>query len=177
MTPAEVLRNLGLLDWATAAYGFERSWLTVAEVHELVTAVIVERDQPETLLIKLTLEQSELDISEQLMELARLTDMPIEAVEARWLFAALESLNLLGLSDEDLLAGIQEVYSSHGFPESLRFASPYNFRRGTDGSAEGSSPLHEYRSALEGLRTAVSRDQVDGAADEGTPDSLKDEIE
>lgn len=155
MTPTDVLNRLGLLDWATAAYGFERNWLTTADVQDLALAQVVEADDPAMDLIELTTEQSELDIAEHLASLAERSVPDVETLSERWLFAALEALNLSDLGGEELLVRVQEIYSAHGFPERLRFAVPYNFRPEMGRTEINPSPVDEYLSALEALRSEL----------------------
>jgi len=158
MVPLEA----GLLDWPTAVIGFRQQWMSAEDVQAFAVNRILEELEPASEVVDLTSSQlGESDISEHLDVLAQASPQADERVLVRrWLFASLVVLDQSSADEDATMERLQEIYAEFGYPEELRYVSPYNFiAAGQDESLTVgdpiSSPLECFRAALNQLRVEL----------------------
>lgn len=168
MSVSSVLMSEGLLDWSTALVGFRRGWMTSADVSELAVARIVEASgEIDSDVAELTSATGLLlvDVEDHLVSLVeRSPGVEEETAVRRWLLATLIDVEGAGLGEEATLVRLQEIYAEFGFPEELRYVSPYNLTfdewacEPQVGSAT-SSPLEWFRRSVLELRASLAQDE------------------
>jgi hypothetical protein len=101
------------------------------------------------------------DVEERLISLSeRCPVVHEETAVKRWLLASLVEVDRAELGEGAMLALLQDIYAEFGFPEELRYVSPYNFtfeERAAEAEVGDamSSPLEWLRRALHELRTLL----------------------
>ena len=173
ISAVKVLLESELLDWPTVALGFRQQWMSVEEVESFAVSLVLKDVDPPSEVVDLTSSQlSDLDIRERLDVLVEGSLGVDERVSLRrWLFASLTVLDQSSVDEDTKLVRLQELYAEFGFPEELRYVSPYNFlpleRSESVGlGGQTSSPLHWFQTTLEALRV-----ELVGSVDE-RPDGL-----
>lgn len=164
MSLPSILSSVGLLDWPTALLGVRRGWMTPADVCDLAVAKIVDEEAV------IDIELAELasagalplaDIEDRLVALAeRCPVVEEETAERRWLLASLIDVDNTDLGEEAMLARLQDIYAEFGFPDELRYVSPYNltFEEWVSEPQVGSvtsSPIRWFKRSLRELRASL----------------------
>lgn len=130
MSLPSILSAEHLLDWPTALVGVRRGWMTPADVSDLAVARIVDEEAAiDSDLAELTSAGALplADVEDHLVSLAeRFPVVEEETAVRRWLLASLIDLDRANLDEDVVLARLQEIYAEFGFPDELRYVSPYN---------------------------------------------------
>ena len=165
MSVSSILVSEGLLDWPTALVGLRRGWMTPTDVSELAVVRIVEASgEIDSDVAELTSAAglALVDVEHHLVSLVeRCPVVEEETAVRRWLLATLIDVDGAGLDEDATLARLQEVYAEFGFPEELRYVSPYNLTfdewacEPQVGSA-ASSPLEWFRRSVLELRASLA---------------------
>jgi hypothetical protein len=130
MSVSSILSSEGLLDWPTALVGVRRGWMTPTDVSDLAVARVIHEDATVDSDIAELTRAAALplsDVEDRLVSLAE--GCPVveeETAVRRWLLAALIDVDRAALGKEATLARLQDLYAEFGFPEELRYVSPYN---------------------------------------------------
>lgn len=164
MSLPSILSAEHLLDWPTALVGVRRGWMTPADVSDMAVATLVDEEAGfDGDLVELTSAGTLplADVEDHLVSLAeRFPLVEEETAVRRWLLASLVDLDRADLGEDVMLARLQEIYAEFGFPEELRYASPYNltFEEWVSEPQVGSvtsSAVQWFQQALRGLRASL----------------------
>lgn len=132
MSWASILASERLLDWPAVLVGLRRGWMGTSEVVEYATSVLCDVDESEgvdSTVIDLAAADpvDESYIEDRLVSLVGRLPETLEGTSLRrWLYAALLEVDRAGLEDDEMLLRAQALYAEFGFPELLRYVSPYN---------------------------------------------------
>ncbi len=165
MSVSSILMSEGLLDWPTALVGVRRGWMTPTDVSDLAVARIVEASgEIDSDVAELTSATGLplVDLEDHLVSLVeRCPVVEEETAVRRWLLATLIDVDGAELDEETTLARLQNIYAEFGFPEELRYVSPYNltFDEWASEPHVGnamSAPLEWFRRSVHELRASLA---------------------
>lgn len=168
MSRASILSDSHLLDWSTALVGFQRGSMTAAEVAELAVAKIgaeagpIGRDLAEVASAEALMVADVVDHLTTLSESSAAVDD--ELAVRRWLLASLIELEQSRLDEEAVLARLQRIYAEFGYPEELRYVTPYNLTPGDWAldpqiGRSTSSQVETFHRVLRDLRATLSNER------------------
>jgi hypothetical protein len=123
------LALIGLLDWDTVAFGFERGWITQAEVGDFATRAVVDgADVPEPEVAQLAgaLWLDSRDVGELLSRVANPASDPGKMTR-RWALATLLVFRDSGLDEKTLQQALEDCYAEFGYLPEMRSLSRYSF--------------------------------------------------
>lgn len=127
MKPIEVLKQLNLINWAVLFTGFQRGWIIKSDISNYSVSLLSDSldDGDENIAVLASADSfDDSEVKELLLKISDQYSEP-EIIE-RWKLAMLITLNESGLSEEEKIDRLQELYAEYDYPEDMSSCSIYS---------------------------------------------------
>ena len=128
-SPFEILKSLNLLSWTALLVGWERGWVTKANLDDYATTQLQSDVSDVDLAATATLASANhlaaAEIAEPLKQLAGREAERDEITLDKWRLARLIELKSMQLDSDDKVIRLEELGAEFGYPQDMRFCSRY----------------------------------------------------